>query len=93
MVQSKIFIALIILYPYLLLSCTEEYIKIVDNIEISLKAELLDIWYPRCLDFEHGGFLSDFSHDWKEDGDQDKMLVPDIYAKSIPLISYPYFSA
>ncbi|MEJ2543860.1 MAG: AGE family epimerase/isomerase [Calditrichaceae bacterium] len=44
-------------------------------IENSLKTEILDIWYPLCMDKEYGGFLCDFSYDWKEDGQQDKMIV------------------
>ena len=45
------------------------------NIENSLKTEVLDIWYPLCIDKEYGGYLCDFSYDWKEDGSNDKMIV------------------
>lgn len=43
--------------------------------EHALKAELLDIWYPASVDSVRGGFLSDFSRDWKPAGPQHKMLV------------------
>ena len=41
----------------------------------SLKTELLDAWYPVTLDTVYGGFLSNFTYDWKADGPQNKMLV------------------
>jgi mannobiose 2-epimerase len=42
-----------------------------------LEAELrsvLQVWFPRCVDREHGGFLCDFDHRWKPAGAQLKML-------------------
>lgn len=41
----------------------------------SLHDELLRPWYPRAVDREHGGFLSQFDFEWKPTGDQDKMIV------------------
>lgn len=35
---------------------------------------LMGVWFPRCLDREHGGFLCDFDHRWKPSGPQHKML-------------------
>jgi cellobiose epimerase len=35
---------------------------------------LLDAWFPRSLDREHGGFFCDFDHRWKPSGLQRKML-------------------
>ncbi len=32
-------------------------------------------WYPRIIDEDQGGFLSDFDADWKAFGDQEKMIV------------------
>jgi mannobiose 2-epimerase len=52
-----------------------EFIKIVDQMERSLKYELLEAWYPESLDTLYGGFLSDFTFDWKPAGPQNKMLV------------------
>ena len=40
--------------------------------EISTK---LDVWYPRVIDTEHGGYISNFSHDWEMTGSQEKMIV------------------
>jgi mannobiose 2-epimerase len=41
----------------------------------SLRRELLDAWYPLALDEACGGFLSDFTYDWKPGGHQNKMIV------------------
>lgn len=43
-----------------------------------IEAELLnelDVWYPRVIDLEHGGFLTAFDHAWRPTGDQTKMIV------------------
>lgn len=37
--------------------------------------EFLRAWYPRAVDREHGGFLSQFDADWQPTGAQDKMIV------------------
>ncbi|MEX0771019.1 MAG: AGE family epimerase/isomerase, partial [Balneolaceae bacterium] len=39
---------------------------------------LLDVWYPRVVDTEHGGYLSRFTHDWEPDGSQEKMIVTQV---------------
>ena len=36
--------------------------------------DILDAWFPRVIDREHGGFLCDFDHRWKPRGPQNKML-------------------
>ncbi|HYD54999.1 MAG TPA: AGE family epimerase/isomerase [Gemmatimonadaceae bacterium] len=41
----------------------------------SFREQLLAPWYPRAIDREHGGFLSQFDADWKPTGPQDKMIV------------------
>jgi mannobiose 2-epimerase len=35
---------------------------------------LLDVWFPRCIDHEYGGFLCDFDYRWKATGPHRKML-------------------
>jgi len=37
-------------------------------------AKILEAWFPRCVDQEHGGFLSDFDYRWRPRGPQLKML-------------------
>ncbi len=45
-----------------------------DEIESVLRRHVLDPWFPRCFDREHGGFLCDFDRAWKSDGPHDKLL-------------------
>jgi mannobiose 2-epimerase len=56
-------------------SADKKAIKIIDQMERSLKYELLGAWYPASLDTLNGGFLSDFTYNWKPSGFQNKMLV------------------
>jgi endoglucanase len=49
--------------------------RIADTMELSLRKELLDIWYPKAIDSLDGGFLSAFGYDFKPVGNQDKMIV------------------
>jgi cellobiose epimerase len=41
----------------------------------SLRNELLAPWYPRALDHDSGGFLSQFDYRWQPTGAQEKMIV------------------
>jgi putative membrane-bound dehydrogenase-like protein len=45
------------------------------EIEQHLRKGLLEVWYPRCLDREHGGFLCDFDWRWEPKGQQPKTIV------------------
>lgn len=56
-------------------STSDEHRIIREEIEKSLRKELLHAWYPVALDTLHGGFLSDFSFDWQPAGRQNKMIV------------------
>jgi len=56
-------------------SIKSEHQRIATEMESSLKTELLDVFYPRTLDTVYGGFLSDFTYDWKPSGPQNKMIV------------------
>lgn len=49
--------------------------RIADSMEVSLRKELLDIWYPKAMDSLDGGFLSTFNYEFKPVGAQDKMIV------------------
>jgi cellobiose epimerase len=43
--------------------------------EQQLKKGILDIWYPRAIDIEKGGFFSNFTYDWQPLESQEKMIV------------------
>jgi mannobiose 2-epimerase len=46
---------------------------------------ILEAWFPRCLDQEHGGFLCDFDYRWRPRGPQLKML--EYQARMLRLLS------
>lgn len=41
----------------------------------SIKTELLNKWYPQCVDSLYGGFISTYTYDFKPTGPQDKFIV------------------
>jgi len=41
------------------------YLKFADEVEGALRRDVLDVWFPRTVDHENGGFRSDFGRDWK----------------------------
>ena len=46
-----------------------------DEIEQSLRKGILEVWFPRALDREQGGFLCEFDFQWKPSGKQPKTIV------------------
>ncbi|WP_128546973.1 AGE family epimerase/isomerase [Larkinella soli] len=52
-----------------------ERARIADEMEKSIRTEMLNKWYPQAVDREYGGFLSTFTYDFKPTGAQDKMIV------------------
>ncbi len=48
--------------------------EIAEEVENEMSTNL-DAWYPRVIDPEHGGYISNFSHDWEMTGSQEKMIV------------------
>jgi len=49
--------------------------QIANEMERSIKTELLNKWYPVCVDSVYGGFISTFTYDFKPTGSQDKFIV------------------
>ncbi len=45
-----------------------------DEVEGVLRRHVLDAWFPRCIDREHGGFLSDFDRRWRVSGPNERLL-------------------
>lgn len=48
---------------------------LVKEMELHLRTEVLDKWYPQAIDTVDGGFLSSFTFDFKPTGAQEKMIV------------------
>lgn len=65
------------IFSFLFLSClaTGKKDSLLFEIRQSFKEHLLKPWYPRALDTQWGGFLSDFTADWKPEGPQNKAIV------------------
>ncbi len=49
--------------------------KIYEELEHVLRKDVMELWYPRAIDTLHGGYLSDFDYQWRQDGPQNKMIV------------------
>jgi len=49
--------------------------QIAAEMDKSIKTELLNKWYPQCVDTTYGGFLSTYTYDFKPTGPQDKFIV------------------
>lgn len=66
--------------------------KLADQIENSIKTELLNKWYPAVIDNEYGGFITTFTYDFKPTGPQDKMIVTQarhVWTSSNASLIYP----
>lgn len=70
----KYFYALLIFICFSF-SSDKERKSIADEMEKSLKADLLEKFYPMAIDKDYGGFLSTFTYDWKPGQPQNKMIV------------------
>lgn len=73
----KIFFAISLLFAssFAYSQQTNNRLKIADEMEYSLKNELLKPWYPASIDTLYGGFISAFTYDFKLADNQDKMIV------------------
>jgi mannobiose 2-epimerase len=51
------------------------YLKFRDETEAMLRRDVLNVWFPRSVDHEHGGFYSGFARDWQPTKSQGKFSV------------------
>jgi mannobiose 2-epimerase len=64
------------LNPVVYLPATREtYLKFAGEMDATLNRDILQVWFPRTVDNEHGGFRSNFSRDWKPFGKESKFSV------------------
>ncbi|SRR5258706_2064471 len=54
---------------------SKERLQLAAEMDKTIRTELLNKWYPRCVDTLYGGFLSTFTYDFQPTGPQDKMIV------------------
>jgi cellobiose epimerase len=52
-----------------------ERLQLANEIERSMRTELLAKWYPQSVDSLYGGFLTTFTYKFEPTGPQDKMIV------------------
>jgi len=52
-----------------------ERLQLADEIDRSIRTELLNKWYPQSVDSLYGGFLTTFTYNFLPTGPQDKMIV------------------
>ena len=45
-----------------------------EQFEAVRRRNVLDVWFPRSLDLDCGGFLCDFDRAWKSNGPHEKLL-------------------
>jgi mannobiose 2-epimerase len=53
---------------------SDEREALAGEMEAALRRHVMDAWFPRCLDQEHGGFHCDFDRQWRLAGPQTRML-------------------
>jgi cellobiose epimerase len=51
------------------------YFKFAEEVEAALHRDILDVWFPRAVDSEHGGFRANFNREWKPYGTETKFSV------------------
>ena len=70
----------------------DERLQMAAEMDKSIRTELLNKWYPRCVDSLYGGFLSTFTYDFRPTGPQDKMIVTQarhVWSNAIASKLYP----
>jgi cellobiose epimerase len=82
MKNQSIYITLLLFVPCVLLNCGRiepatpvlERESIASEIHEELERKLAE-WYPRVVDREYGGYLSNFTFNWEQEQVQEKMIV------------------
>jgi mannobiose 2-epimerase len=53
----------------------ENYLKLAAETDAMLRDDVLNVWFPRTIDEENGGFRSNFSRDWQPIPSEGKFSV------------------
>jgi mannobiose 2-epimerase len=51
------------------------YRKLADEMEATLRRDVLGVWFPRTIDNENGGFYSNFTREWQRTASEGKFSV------------------
>ncbi|MBE7169630.1 MAG: AGE family epimerase/isomerase [Williamsia sp.] len=50
-------------------------LQLAREMDRSIRTELMNKWYPHCVDSQYGGYISTYTYDFKPSGPQDKFIV------------------
>ena len=53
----------------------DTYLKFANEAEQQLRKNVLEVWFPRCVDQTRGGFDSSFARDWSKTNEPDAFVV------------------
>lgn len=52
-----------------------KYLKLASEVDEALHGDVIDLWFPRAVDHQNGGFYANFSREWKPLPDPIKFSV------------------
>src|SRR3954465_9448181 len=73
--RTKLLLTAIIISSFLFAQTKRDRLQIANEMEYSIQNDLLNKWYPQCIDSTYGGFISTYTYDFKPTGAQDKFIV------------------
>jgi len=73
--RTKLLSVAILLSSVAIAQTKQQRLQTADEMERSIKTELLNKWYPQCVDSTYGGFITTYTYDFKPTGAQDKFIV------------------
>ena len=73
--HTKLLFTTFIISSFAIAQTKQERLQIANEMEHSIQTELLNKWYPQCVDSTYGGFISTYTYDFKPTGAQDKFIV------------------
>jgi len=73
--KTEFLLTSILLSSFAFAQTKQQRLQIANEMEHSIQTELLNKWYPQCVDSIYGGFISTYTYDFKPTGAQDKFIV------------------
>ena len=73
--KAKLLFTTIILSSFAIAQTKQQRLQLANQMEHSIQTQLLNKWYPQCVDSLYGGFLSTYTFDFHPTGTQDKFIV------------------
>lgn len=72
---SVVFFLIALFFCFSFASTTNERLRLAAELEHSIQHQLLNKWYPAAVDSQFGGYLSNFTYDFRAEEQQEKMIV------------------